>query len=65
MPLVSRALAEGPPLGHYEARLAQAELAAATEDPRAGELARAALTLADQGGAVQGRPRLADLASTA
>ena len=65
VPLVSRALAEGPPLGHYEARLAQAELAAATEDPRAGELARAALTLADQGGAVQGRPRLADLASTA
>jgi tetratricopeptide (TPR) repeat protein len=62
-PLVERALAQGPPLGHYEARLAQAELAAATGDPRTAEIAGRALSLADEGGAVQGRDRLAELAA--
>ncbi len=39
-PLGDQALTQGPPLGHYEARLAQAELAAATNEPHAVELAR-------------------------
>ena len=64
-PLVARALSDGPPLGHYEARFAQAELAAATGDPHAAQIARSALALADEGGAVQGRARLAELAVAA
>jgi DNA-binding SARP family transcriptional activator len=62
-PLVARALAEGPPLGHYEARAAQAELAEATGDPRAPDLAREALALATVGGARQGLDRLTELAT--
>jgi DNA-binding SARP family transcriptional activator len=64
-PLVDRALSLGPPLGHYEARLAQAELASVTGDPHAAAIARDALSLADDGGAVQGRDRLAELARAA
>jgi tetratricopeptide (TPR) repeat protein len=64
-PLVTRALATGPPLGHYEARLAQAELAVATDDPDAAAIACTALTLADDGGALQGRVRLTELAAAA
>jgi tetratricopeptide (TPR) repeat protein len=58
---VARALAEGPPLGHYEARLAEVELAAATGDPAAATLAREALRRADAGGMRQGRARLVHL----
>lgn len=61
-PLVARALAEGPPLGHFEARLAQVELAAARTDHRTPTLARMALELADAAGVVQGCSRLAELA---
>ncbi len=61
-PLVSRALALGPPLGHYEARLAEAELAAATHRPDAAALARRALDLATAGGVRQGTRRLSDIA---
>jgi DNA-binding SARP family transcriptional activator len=64
-PLVTQALSQGPPLGHYEGRLAQAELAAATGDPCTASIARGALVLADRGGAVQGRARLAELATAA
>jgi tetratricopeptide (TPR) repeat protein len=64
-PLVGRALSLGPRLGHFEGRLAQAELAAATDDPQAAEIAGNALALADGGGAVQGRARLAELAGAA
>jgi tetratricopeptide (TPR) repeat protein len=62
--LVAQALSEGPPLGHYEARLAQVELAAATGDAGTVELARAALARADSGGFAQGRDRLARLAAS-
>jgi hypothetical protein len=55
---VARALAVGPPLGHYEARLAEVELAAARGDPRTVELAEAARRLALAGGH---RACLADL----
>ncbi|MFC4942622.1 BTAD domain-containing putative transcriptional regulator [Pseudonocardia sp. GCM10023141] len=48
--LVERALALGPPLGHYEARLAAVELAAAREAPSCAELAGAALEAARAGG---------------
>lgn len=61
-PLVARALADGPPLGHYEARLANVELASARGDDTTAALAQAALELADTGGALQGRARLAELA---
>lgn len=60
---VRRALAQGPPLGHYEGRLAQVELAAARGEPATRALARDALRLADAGGMSQGRERLAALAS--
>lgn len=61
--LVERALGEGPPLGHFEARLAQVELAAARGDPAVVELARKALELAAAAGVKQGAERLAELAS--
>ncbi len=64
--LVDRALTDGPPLGHYEARSAQVELAAARGDPRTSTLASRALQLADAGGMRLGRERLAlHAASTA
>jgi tetratricopeptide (TPR) repeat protein len=62
---VRRALAEGPPLGHYEGRLAEVELAAATGDPATEALARSALRLADAGGVRQARERLVELAGEA
>ena len=63
VPLVHRALAEGPPLGHFEARLAEVELAAARGDPATAELARAALYKADAAGMRQFRDRLDRLAN--
>jgi DNA-binding SARP family transcriptional activator len=54
-PMVERALGAGPPLGHYEARLAQVELAAARADPAVVALAREALRMADAGGMRQHR----------
>ena len=62
-PLVDQALARGPGLGHFEARLAQVELAAARHDPSAPMLARRAIDLADAAGAVQGRDRLVEVAA--
>ena len=47
---VAHALSVGPPLGHYEARLAEVELAEARDDPAADTLAAAARTLAEAGG---------------
>jgi tetratricopeptide (TPR) repeat protein len=60
-PFVARALSEGPPLGHYEARLARAELAAAREEPEAAAIARDAMTRAESGGHHASVPRLAIL----
>jgi tetratricopeptide (TPR) repeat protein len=61
-PLVRRALSEGPPLGHFEARWAQVELAAARDEPATPELAAEALRLADDAGMRQARDRLVALA---
>jgi tetratricopeptide (TPR) repeat protein len=61
-PYVARALAEGPPLAHYEARLAAAELAAARHDGDAPLLARNALVRAQEGGHLVAVPRLTELA---
>jgi tetratricopeptide (TPR) repeat protein len=58
---VARALATGPPLGRYEARLAAAELAYATGDPAAPATAESALALARDGGHGQSAARLAAL----
>lgn len=60
--LVERALREGPPLGHYEARWAQVEVAAALGDSSAPALARAALDQLRAGGVQQARERLLTLA---
>ncbi|MDQ2706115.1 MAG: hypothetical protein M3Z25_00015 [Actinomycetota bacterium] len=60
---VRRALALGPPLGHYEARLAQVELAAARGGDDVPALASAALAAARAGGHLVSVPRLAELAS--
>jgi DNA-binding SARP family transcriptional activator/tetratricopeptide (TPR) repeat protein len=57
-PLVDLALAEGPPLGHYEGRWAQVELAAARGDTDVDRLAQNALRMADAAGMRQGRERL-------
>ena len=62
-PFVTRALSEGPPLGHYEARLARAELAAARAEPEAAAIARDALARAESGGHRASVPRLAILAT--
>jgi hypothetical protein len=59
---VDRALALGPPLGHYEGRLAQVELAAARADSRCAPMAAAALKIARAGGHTVSIPRLAELA---
>nr|WP_239029470.1 BTAD domain-containing putative transcriptional regulator [Pseudonocardia acidicola] len=56
--LVERALAQGPPLGHYEGRLAQVELALARGDPHATPLAAHALAAARAGGHLVSVPRL-------
>jgi DNA-binding SARP family transcriptional activator/tetratricopeptide (TPR) repeat protein len=59
---VGRALAVGPPLGHYEARWAQVELAAAREADDCAVMAAAARSQADAGGHLVSVPRLAELA---
>jgi tetratricopeptide (TPR) repeat protein len=59
---VERALSEGPPLGHFEARWAEAELAAARGDSHAAELARSAVQLAEGAGVKQAVDRLTLLA---
>jgi tetratricopeptide (TPR) repeat protein len=64
-PYVSRALAEGPPLAHFEARWAHAELAAARGLPDAGEVARDALRRAVDGGHLVAVPRLTELTGAA
>jgi DNA-binding SARP family transcriptional activator len=61
-PYVLRALDEGPPLAHYEARLARANLAAARHEPDAAAIARDALERAMEGGHLVGVPRLTELA---
>ena len=60
-PLVRRALAVGPPLGHHEARLAQVELAAARGADDRAALAVAALERAEQDGYAVHIPRLRHL----
>lgn len=62
--LVARALGVGPPLGHYEARLAEVELLAARGDPGTPERAVAALARARDGGHVVSARRLADVAAS-
>jgi len=62
VPLVERALGEGPPLGDYEARWAQVEVAAALGDDSAPALARDAFARMQAGGVRQGRERLLALA---
>jgi tetratricopeptide (TPR) repeat protein len=64
-PLVARALLEGPPLGHHEARWAQVEVAAALDDLLAPELAVAALGRMETAGVVQGHAEVLRIASTA
>jgi DNA-binding SARP family transcriptional activator/tetratricopeptide (TPR) repeat protein len=59
---VDRALGLGPPLGHYEARLAQVELAAARGAEETATLAAAAWHAARRGGPLASVPRLAELA---
>ena len=61
-PAVQRALATGPPLGHYEARWAQVELAAARGTDDCAALAAAAWHRAGAGGHLASVPRLAALA---
>ena len=60
-PLIDRAFSQGPPLAHYEARLARVEAAAARSDPAAAGLASAALIAAEKGGMLAHRPRLLEL----
>jgi len=59
---VDRALGEGPPLAHYEARIAAAELASALGAADAQDLAATALAQAREGGYLQGIDRLQILA---
>ncbi len=63
-PLVARALAIGPPLGHYEARLAEVELRAARGAVEGPALAAAALTAARAAGYDAHVARLAELSQT-
>jgi tetratricopeptide (TPR) repeat protein len=58
---VAQALATGPPLGRYEARLAAVELAYATSDPTAPAAAQTALEAARDGGHLQSALRLGAL----
>ncbi|MEV4518444.1 hypothetical protein AB0K00_56985, partial [Dactylosporangium sp. NPDC049525] len=60
--LAGAALATGPALGHYEARLAAAELAAARGDAGAARLAGEALAAARAGGHAVSAARLSELA---
>jgi len=61
-PLVDRALAVGPPLGRFEARLAAAELAAARGEPGVAGVAAEALAAAHAAGEAVTVPRLTELA---
>ncbi|WP_232661997.1 BTAD domain-containing putative transcriptional regulator [Pseudonocardia sp. TRM90224] len=61
-PLVRRALATGPPLGHHEARLAEVELLVARGDPAAARVAADAVAHARAAGYVAGTDRLAVIA---
>lgn len=63
-PHVAAALGTGPPLGHYEARLAHCELAVARGEPAAQLVARAA-ELAARGGHAASLGRLRELARAA
>jgi hypothetical protein len=58
---VDEALATGPPVGQYEARLARCELAAARGEPHTAELIAEATELAAAGGHRASLPRLAEL----
>lgn len=58
---VDRALAEGPPLGHYEARWAEAELAVADHAEGAVDVVRRAIALAQAGGHLLTATRLVSL----
>jgi len=60
-PLVARALQTGPPLAGYEARLAHAELLAASGDPDAGRVVVEATWLARGGGHGASLSRLREL----
>jgi hypothetical protein len=60
-PLVRRAGVEGPPLGHYEARLAEVELAVALGRAGVARLAAAALARAVAGGHLASVARLTSL----
>jgi DNA-binding SARP family transcriptional activator/tetratricopeptide (TPR) repeat protein len=62
-PLVRRAMVLGPPLGRYEARLAEVELAAARSGGAAAGLARTAFDLAEEGGCLAHVARLGQLAA--
>jgi tetratricopeptide (TPR) repeat protein len=62
-PLVERALAIGPPLGRYEARLAAVELATALGRADRAALAAAALAEARNGGHAVSVPRLRELSA--
>jgi hypothetical protein len=59
--LVARSLAIGPPLGHYEARLAEVELLAARGDPATATRAAAASAAARDGGHAVSVERLSKL----
>lgn len=58
---VRQSLSTGPPLAHYEARLAQCELAVAGRDSNAAELILAATEQAAAGGHWQSHARLREL----
>ena len=60
--LVARALALGPPLGQYEARLAEVELLTAAGDPAAPARAATALARAREGGHAVSIGRLVEVA---
>jgi len=65
-PYVARALRDGTPITHYDARLVEAEIAIALDDPAAPRLVEEALKLAESGGHLQSAGRLrALLASSA
>ncbi|GAB3848100.1 ATP-binding protein [Dactylosporangium cerinum] len=59
--LTAEALATGPALGHYEARLAAVELASARGDAGVTRLAAGALAAAEAGGHAASAARLAEL----
>ncbi len=63
-PLADRALAEGPALAHFEARLARAELACARRQPDAAAVAADAARRARAGGHLVSVPRLEELAAS-